>query len=514
MEVLNQTNFTAFDWVIVALYLSISVIIGLVARRYIANMADYVAAGRGLQTRLAIATMTGTELGLVTVMYSAQKGFVGGFAAFHIAVVACVVTFFVGLTGLFVVKLRRMKVLTIPEFYEKRFGPRTRIIGGIVLAFGGILNMGLFLKVGSMFIVGVTGLEEGTALTIIMIVLLAIVLFYTVLGGMVSVVITDYVQFVVLSFGLVLATIAAIKFIGWNNIFSSIKQHMGEAGFNPLVEGTFGVDYVVWMCFMGLVSCGIWPTAVARALASENTAVVRKQYMWSSISFLIRFIIPYFWGICAFVFIMQTPELKQAFFPVAEGREAVSNLYAMPLFLGRVLPVGAIGLLTAAMLAAFMSTHDSYLLVWSSVLTNDVVGPITKGGLDTKKKIALTRVFIIIIGLFILYWGLFYTGGDDVWDYMAITGAIYFTGAFALLVFGLYWKRAGTVGATAALICGFLAVLGLGPVQRLLRFSELEQLLNIKITSARIGLLTIVLTVAAMVIGSLCFPDNNNKKEL
>ena len=158
-SVLSQTNFTAFDWVIVVIYLSISLVIGLIARKYITNMTDYIGAGRALGTKLAIATMTGTELGLVTVMYSAQKGFTGGFAAFHIALVAGIVTFLVGISGFIVARLRKLEVLTIPEFYEKRFGRRTRILGGIMLTLGGVLNMGLFLKVGSMFIVGITGMS-------------------------------------------------------------------------------------------------------------------------------------------------------------------------------------------------------------------------------------------------------------------------------------------------------------------------------------------------------------------
>ena len=104
----------------------------------------------------------------------------------------------VGLTGFIVVPLRRMKVMTIPEFYEKRFGHGVRILGGAILAFSGILNMGMFLKAGSIFVVGVTGMTSDVELKIIMSVLLGMVLLYTTLGGMVSVAVLDYIQFVVL----------------------------------------------------------------------------------------------------------------------------------------------------------------------------------------------------------------------------------------------------------------------------------------------------------------------------
>jgi SSS family solute:Na+ symporter len=156
------------------------------------------------------------------------------------------------------------------------------------------------------------------------------------------------------------------------------------------------------------------------------------------------------------------------------------------------------------MIAAFMSTHDSYLLCWSSVLTQDVIAPLCGERLTPKNRIAISRILIVVIGLYVLYWGLFYQGTDDVWDYMAVTGAIYFTGAFALLFFGLYWKRASSTGAVLALLAGFTAVLGLSPVQRIL---------GISVSSARVGLISVVATLVAMLIGSLLFPDPESDSE-
>ncbi|MDC0935778.1 sodium:solute symporter family protein [Pirellulales bacterium] len=516
-EITSLTNFTSIDWVIVILYPLISVLIGLYVRRLIVSMKDFVVAGQGIGVCLGIATMTGTELGLITVMYSAQKGFVGGFAAFHIALAAGVVTFLVGVTGLFVYRLREMGVMTIPEFYERRFDRKTRVLGGAMMVFGGVLNMGLFLKIGAMFLVGITGLSaESWALPTVMIFLISLVLIYTCLGGMVSVVIADYVQFVVLSFGLLLASGMIVSHIGWSNLFETVHETMGDSGFDPTVaEGEFGWEYIVWMGFMGLVSCGIWPTSVARALSMGSPQDVKRQYMFASISYLIRFLIPYLWGICAFVFIMQNTDLQRLFFPAGfpppdplpEGVVAVDNLYGMPILLGRILPAGVIGIVTAGMVAAFMSTHDSYLLCWSSVLTQDVVAPISEAcgkTLSSTARIRLTRIFIVIIGLYVLYWGLVYEGNDDIWDYMAVTGAIYFTGAFALLVGGLYWKRASTNGAILALLAGLTAVVGLSPVQ---------SLLGLDIPSARVGLISIAATTLAMFFGSLLLPDRDDHQE-
>ena len=466
----NQTNFTPLDWVIVAVYLLLSVGIAFFVKRYAGNMTNFVSAGRAVGTWLGVATLTGTEMGLATVMYNAQKGFTGGFAAFHIGVIAGFVAFLIGVTGFIVVRLREHKVLTIPEYYEKRFGRRTRILGGIMLAFGGLLNMGLFLKLGAVFIVGITGMvPDSGAVNAVMIVLLALVLVYTVIGGMISVVITDYIQFVILSVGLLVTGWLAIKNVGWDNIFETVRiHHKGDSGFNPVAaDSNFGWEYVGWMFFLGIVNCALWPTAVARALAMESTAALKRQYMWSSISFAIRVIIPNLLGICAFVYVMtEAPDLQQLFSPADADAKAVDNLYAMPIFLGRILEPGLIGLITAAMIAAFMSTHDGYLLCWSTVITQDIIAPLFKERLDNPTRIKITRILIVLIGLYILYWGLFYTGEEDIWDYMAVTGAIYFTGAFSLLVGGLYWQRASSTGAVLALVTGITAVIGLGPVQQ------------------------------------------------
>ena len=202
-------------------------------------------------------------------MFAAQKGFTGGFAAFHIALSAGVVCLVVGWSGFIVVPLRRMEIMTIPEFYERRFGRGVRILGGLILALSGILNMGMFLKAGSIFVVEVTGLEENT-IKWVMTALLTLVLFYTILGGMFSIVLTDYVQFVVLSVGLIVTTLFALNELGWEHIVKGVESLKGEGGFDPIASGEFGTDYVIWMVFGGLVSCAIWQTAVMRACSAHS----------------------------------------------------------------------------------------------------------------------------------------------------------------------------------------------------------------------------------------------------
>ncbi|MCP4784188.1 MAG: sodium:solute symporter family protein [Fuerstiella sp.] len=515
-QALSQTNFGTIDAVIVVVYLLFSLGIGLAVKRYAGSMENYIGAGRKVGTWLGVATMTGTELGLVTVMYSAQKGFTGGFAAFHVGLIAGVGTLFVGMTGFIVGPLRRMEVLTIPEFYEKRFNKNIRVLGGVLLVLAGVLNMGLFLKTGSMFIVGVTGMaSEGEALKWVMVGLLSLVLIYTTLGGMISVILTDYVQFVVLSIGLLSATGMAIWQLGWSTIFDGVQTQLGDAGFDPTLEGSgFGWSYIFWMVVTtGFVGSAVWPTAVARALAMESEQAVRRQYCWSSLSFAARFIIPYFWGICALVFITSTPagaDLKELFLPTNGSKPPLENLYAMPVFIGRLLPGVFLGIVTAGMIAAFMSTHDSYFLTWSSVITQDIVAPLRKTPFPTASRVRLTRILIVLMGGYVLYWSLFYKGREDIWDYMAVTGGIYFTGAFVVLMMGVYWKGTSSFGALLGLLSGLLMLLALEPIQ--IAVGLKHQLASGEwvetLTSPQIGLITVAVAICLTVAGSLLRPDN------
>ena len=126
-----------------------------------------------------------------------------------------------------------------------------------------------------------------------------------------------------------------------------------------------------------------------------------------------------------------------------------------------------------------------------------------KKTLSESQRLFWTRLSIVGIGIYIWYWGLFYQGSDDIWDYMAITGAIYFSGAISVLIGGLYWSKASQKGAILSLLGGMFAIFGLGPVQ---------DAFNISISGTRIGLLTIILSMVLLVLGSLLFPDENSKR--
>ena len=472
------------DIIIITVYLILIFSVGIFMRNHVQNFSNFMIAGQNLSLSLGVTSMLGTELGLITVMYNAQTGALQFFSAFHIGFFGFIVTLVVGLSGFVVTKLRDINVKSIPEFYGKRFGVKTRVVGAFLLVLGGILNMGLFLNIGAKFIESIFGFDKSDQmLNTIMIILLILVLLYTMMGGMLSVVVTDYFQFIVLSLGLIFSVFYSLFILGWTNIFETIENLSLVSAYNPFESK--GSTYIYWQLILAFVSAVVWPTAITRALTMKDSNTIKKQYIWSSISFLIRFMIPCFIGICAVVYF-------------SENHNEINSLSLMPQYLREILPIGVLGFVTAGMLSAFMSTHDSYLLCWSTIITNDIIEPLYGKEISSKNKINISRFIIFLLGLYILYWGLFYNGSDSIWTYLSITGAVYFSGAIAVLILGLYWDRASETGAILALFGGLSALLGLEPIR---------EYFVIDFKPEQIGLLSILLTFSMMIVGSLLFPQ-------
>jgi SSS family solute:Na+ symporter len=483
---------TNFNWLldgsIVGLYLLVTMIAGLMVRKYVGNVEDFLVAGREMDVYLGIASLAATEFGIVTCMYTAQNGYEKGFAGATPGILMAAAMAGVGLTGFVIKPLRDSGVITIPELLEQRFGGRIRWAAGVVIVLGGLLNMGVFLRTGGQFLVLVAGLDV-RYLEIMMTVLLVGVAVYTILGGMLSVLVTDFLQFVVMSAGLILVTILILMNVGWEKLVTTVETHYGAGGFNPFVNSTMGWQYVLFNLMLNTAAVLTWQTIIARVLAAKDTRTGRKVYTRTSFFFVCRFLIPGIWGIAALATLG----------PVA------NTLEAMPTYLSTAVPAGLMGILIAAMLAADMSTDSSYMLTWCSVIYNDILAPFRKRPWSQRKGLFWNRTIIAVIGIFLLFYGLWYPLKGDLWTYLGVTGTIYLASISVLLVACCYWPRANSWGAAASIFVS--AVI---PITYLV----MEQLPATAAFAKSIGpyysgIATYVLSGAAMVIGSALKPGNH-----
>ena len=326
-------HFTALDWTSIVLFLLLTSAVAVFTRRFISDYDSFLLAGRNLKLYLAMATMGATELGLVTLMYFSQQGYASGFAAFSIGLISLAGFIFVGKTGFIIKGLRQLRCRTIAVFFGLRYDRNTQIIAALITFVAGMMNMGLFLVMGAKFLLYLVGFAPDQ-LPYIMVGLLLLVLLYTVVGGMVSVVLTDYIQFIILFTSVVLTTYFAIDRVGYGPIVTNVQAQYGEGGFNPLANPDMGWSFVIWLSIAALFS-RMWPPALSRALSTTDSETTRKLYGFSGLSFLGRALLPMMWGIAAFAYFQLDPSIP---FPTEDGEPDTAA--AMPAYLAHISPRG------------------------------------------------------------------------------------------------------------------------------------------------------------------------------
>lgn len=477
-------SFNYFDIGIVVIYIVLIFYSGTVMKKYVGGIGDYLVANRTMGFHLGLLSMMCTEIGMITYIYYAELGYKAGLASLIVAFPPMIIYFFLGRTGFIIKPLLEMKIMTIPEFFSKRFSNGVRFYVGILMAVGGILNFGVFPGVEAKFINTVTGIPESYVL-LTMVVLLTLVLIYTLLGGMVSIILTNYLQYALLSLGMIFITVYGIVVIGWGNIVEKVITGMGEKGVNPFfpsfLKGEFGIGFIVWQLLLWTAILVAWQAISMRLFSSKDSKTGLKIYSWSGLMFLSRAILPIFWGIMAFAYFT----------------EPVDGLDALPLLVKAIIPSGILGLIFAGLLAASMSTYASYLLSWSSVVSQDIVGgvikAITRKEIESKKQLLISRITIAAVMIFIIWWSLFHKLEGYLYFYLNMTGMLFLPGTLISITLGLYWKKARTAGAYLAFT--------FGAVPPLFYLVASESIKNV--WASRIGWGGFLLAFVGMILGSI-----------
>jgi solute:Na+ symporter, SSS family len=423
------SSFSLLDGAIAVLSLLGTLWIGLRVKRYIGTIEDYLVANRGMGLYVGAASLLSTEVGIITYMYQAQFGFVAGFSAFVVGLITLAVCLVVGRTGFVITRLREMEILTVPEYFERRYGRGVRVLAGVLMAVGGSLNLGIFPIIEARFLAIVTGIPS-RYLGWTMAALLLVALAYTAVGGMVSLIVTNYVQYVFLAAGTVIVTLVCLRETGWSGMVRAVEGHMGGHGFNPVED--LGLGFILWQILLWIALMTVWQSVAMRTFSTKDAAVGKKMFTLTGFLFLGRALIPMVWGIAALAFFWGRAEpavapaaatpaaqmeqldarlgetfrrdldegrLERAlpqvdllerlareekvrhpeaarFEDSARDRRGEIGLLAMPWMLAATLPTGLLGLVVAGMLAASISTYAGYFLGWSSIIAQDIVAPL------------------------------------------------------------------------------------------------------------------------------------------
>jgi SSS family solute:Na+ symporter len=424
----------------VLVYLLISISIGLYAATRVKNATDYAVAGRSLPLPVVIATVFATWFGSETVLgipaRFAEHG-LGGTVEDPFGASLCLI--FVGM--FFARKLYRMNLLTIGDYYKQRYSRTVEIIVSlcIVSSYLGwvsaqITAMGL---VFSVLTGGAIPMSYGMVLGA------AIVLLYTLFGGMWSVALTDAFQ--------MLLIVAGMIFIAW--VISDaaggagkVIAHASEAGklrFLPEMTLPSMLAFIggaVTIMFGSIPQQDVFQRVMSarnESIAASGAVIGGSMYFF--IAFIPMFLVYASQLIDPQLFASLLEEDSQLILPTLILRD--TPLFAQIMFFG-------------ALLSAIMSTASGTLLAPSVMLTENIIREIRP--MNDQQLLLTTRIVVFCFTIVVTTFALM-SQGMPIYEMVGNSYKVPLVGAFIPLVMGLYWKRATTQGALVSVIGGLLS---------------------------------------------------------
>jgi len=440
------------------------------------SVADFLAAGRSAGRYLVSIGQWMAALGAITVIANFEMNYQAAFPMTWWGLSMGVVVLVLTVSGWVIYRFRQTRAMTMAQFFEMRYSRNFRVFAGIMAFLAGIINFGIFPAVGANFFIHFCGLPdtfflfsfEISTFAFTMIVLLCIALFFVFTGGQIAVIVTDFIQGVFVNFVFVIIILLFVSIFNYEQIFEALQTAPQDASLiNPFktsaakdfnlwfhLIGVFGAIYVVlsWQGTQG------YNTSARSAHEAKMGAVLSN---WRGIpQVMLLLFIP----ICAYTvlnhadFAIQAGKVNEVLAGV-ESRALQSQL-TVPLVLTQILPLGLMGAFAAVMLAAFVSTHDTYLHSWGSIFIQDVILPLRKKSFSPKQHIKVLRLSIIGVAVFIFFFSLLFKQSEYILLFFAITGAIYAGGSGSVIIGGLYWKRGTTAAAWSAMIVGSSIAVG------------------------------------------------------
>ena len=339
-------------------------------------------------------------------------------------------------------RLRRytsmMDDLTLPDFFESRFKDKSHILR-ILSVF--IILIFMISYVAAQFSAGgkTFGTSFGVSETSGILITAVIVLLYTALGGFLAVSLTDMIQAMFMIFALLVLPLVAISHAGgWNEVVGVLK-HLQPQFFNPFAFATGGI---IGFLGIGLGSPGN-PHILVRYMSVDDPRALRASCVIGTVWNVLMA-----WGA---IFIGLVGRSYYANISQIPGEDP-ENLF--PFLASAHLHPFLMGIITAAILAAIMSTADSQLLVASSGVVRDIYQKIAKKGksLDQRQLVSLSRIMVLILVIAALVFGLV-AQKLVFWLVLFAWGGLGASFGPPLLL-ALYWKRTTKAGAAAGFISG------------------------------------------------------------
>ena len=408
------------------LYVVVMFVISWFARGKIHDTTDYLVAGRRLPLSLACATLFATWFGAGAMLTATDEVRLGGLqraALDPFGAGTCLV-----LAGLFfALPLWNMKLLTLGDFFRRRFGGRAEVLFGVLMVpsyFGWIAAQFVALA-------GVLELFFGLEPWIGIVLVAVVGTTYTLMGGMWSVTLTDAVQVVLVILGLIVLAAVTLAELGSGSVGDGLGRLWAETPteMKTVIPTDTARALVGWIGVFAIGALGNIPgqDLMQRVFSCKSGEVARTACIVGGVSYIAFGLVPLVIGLAGNL--LAPGHDTQAILPF------IAQRFLSP-------PVAVIFLL--AIMSAVLSTIDSAILSPASVLAQNVLTHVPHGKIASLQLNEVAVVFVAACSLGMAF------AGESAYSLLEVAYELSLVALLVPLTLGLYWRRRGSEASAMA----------------------------------------------------------------
>ena len=434
--------------ILLVVFFAIMIYVGFYSRKHATDVNGFVLGGRGVGPWLtAFAFGTSYFSAVIFVGYAGQFGWNFGLASTW----AGLGNAFIGSLLAWNVLGRRTRIMTqhvdaktMPDFFGKRFDSVPLKVTASVIVFIFLIpyTASLYNGLSSLF-----GLVFDIPYWLVILIMAVLTGFYVIFGGYMATAINDFIQGIIMLFG-ICAVIGAVLADngGFQEATKALASVTGDAGWQGAYTAFLGPDPLALLFVVILTSLGTWglPQMVGKFYAIKSEKDIHKGTVISTVFAIIVA------GGCYFLGGFGRLYADKVTINPATGKPLFDTI--VPTMLS-TLPA----LVIVLVLSASMSTLSSLVLTSSSTFTLDVIKPASKKEMSEKKQVFVMRVFIVFFIFVSAVIAIFKDAHPEVTFIAQMMGVSWgaLAGSFlAPFLYGLYWKGVTKASAFVCFIWG------------------------------------------------------------
>ena len=512
------------DLAIIVAYLVGIVALGCWAgmRRHEAKGSDYFLAGKSLKWPMIGMALFATNISTIHLVSFAQNGYTSGLVYGNFEWMA---PFTLVILSLFFAPFYiRSGVATLPDFMEKRYSRGSRDYLAVLSIFSAItVHIGFSLYTGTIVLEGSVlhaFVEDPTQYRFYTILAIcSATALYTIVGGLLAVVLTESIQTVVLLTGAICITVLGLYMMGgwdgsWAGLlevrqlsdgWTGVKANVHPGNFSMIRPDTDPTGISWYAVLLGYPVLGIWywctdQTIVQRVLGAkdENHARIGPLFAgFIKVLPVLIFVIP---GVICLA-LVESGEIRPL--PtMADGSPDTEKAYSH--MIAAVLPAGVRGVVVAALLAALMSTVSGALNSIATLFSYDIYKRF-KPEADDRHLIRVGRIATFAAMCVAIGWTMAIGGQKSIFQMMVDVFPVVAPPTAVVFVWGVFWRRASSAASLITLVGGS----AVGVVLFILNINGLNKIGDYEVNALLQAFILFVVESIALVVLSLIFPHKH-----